>query len=344
MKRALWFLAAATLSLSISPSVAQQPFFRCDTVRWGEFSFPVFKRTSSSAAIKVNEHLQLAELQMLQGHEKDHLFEAVIPDGRTESLWGKTGMSFEILANSAVVLCLRLDQQATDMTSRYWSTFYVFNAQTGDALTLPAFFTEKGYKAFYQHSLSSRLAHYYRDSTDVRQEIMAYNSENIAESIADSDLADFFIQDDSIVIEDASSLSKFSSYSLQTAFGWQELGPWLSPLGAAIAAGDTACVARLRTATGRQVYEGTVGGKAAVALLDGNSIAHYGRAGGWSYVSSGSAYELFHDEPSGDSVVLNTLDSDGAATGTMTVIIDAQGVKGTWKKQNRLQPVSFRQR
>ena len=80
---------------------AQAGYFSYKTITQDQnLRFPVFKRSTNDLATeKINQHLQLSELELLNGHQKKSIFETV--SARQESLYGgKTDLNFEIINSS----------------------------------------------------------------------------------------------------------------------------------------------------------------------------------------------------------------------------------------------------
>ncbi|SFT39773.1 hypothetical protein SAMN05216474_0334 [Lishizhenia tianjinensis] len=74
MKPLLLFLFVTFYNLLLS----QGNYLYVETITEDEdFAFPLVLAKDSLVELKINTYLQLAELELLKGHEKEHIFERV---------------------------------------------------------------------------------------------------------------------------------------------------------------------------------------------------------------------------------------------------------------------------
>ena len=64
-----------------------------------DFSFPIIRSSDSLIEFKINTHLQLAELELIRGHEKTDIFEKVSFNNGT-IYGGKVDISYRELQNT----------------------------------------------------------------------------------------------------------------------------------------------------------------------------------------------------------------------------------------------------
>ena len=110
-----------------------------------QFSFPIFSnRTNKYAAQKINQTMQLSELEILKGFETKSIFERVSYDGG--GIYGnKVSIKFDVFDNTDRILSVQFNETSCGATCAYWVKYYNFNSGNGDLIQLKDLFTEKGF-------------------------------------------------------------------------------------------------------------------------------------------------------------------------------------------------------
>ncbi|MCL1867477.1 MAG: hypothetical protein FWF72_00790, partial [Paludibacter sp.] len=159
MKSNLKLILSSIILIIVNSAFAQSKYFHIKNITNGnELSFLVLSNKKDSlAAEKINQMLQLSELELLNGYQKKNIFEkiGVKFDGETLSN-GKVNISYSIISNNFKFISIKFDETFCDMTCHYWVRYYNFNSANGYLMQLKDFFTEKGFAAFKKKILKKR--------------------------------------------------------------------------------------------------------------------------------------------------------------------------------------------
>lgn len=123
-----------------------QPFSiepRLDTSRAGTvYSFPVVTSGPRNVQTKINTFLQRTELELVFGEEDSSIFERIWP--REDFFSGIAALDFEVKENSARILSIQIDREGCGAYCESYSTYYNFDASTGEQIQLSNIFSEAG--------------------------------------------------------------------------------------------------------------------------------------------------------------------------------------------------------
>ena len=246
----------------------QKKYFNYETITDNSknLSFPVFNSSKKSLALeKINQHLQLSELELLVGHEKENIFEIVT--NNASALYGpKATISFEIINNSNKILSLSFNESSCGMTCWYWDQYFNFNTANGDLITVEDLFTPEGFKKFKPFILKRRVdnmaAQLESDSISMSPEFKDEFLKLKTISIEKDDLSDFFIKDNSLFIAGENLLSKnerFSGIDMTCEFQLKEFKFYLNDYGKTVFMNTSTPLITFRSTHLPQLYSGTIG-------------------------------------------------------------------------------------
>lgn len=232
--------------------------------------FPIIHSTDKLVEEKINIHLQLGELELIIGHEKENIFEIVtFNDGTIYG--GKIGIDFQIQANSERNLSIRLFEASCGMTCAYWVKYYNFNPQNGDKYAIQDFFADSSFIAFKNMITPIRQQKIKKQITKLKQAggYLDDLEEYLYPDIADDDLSDFYFSSDSLYFDNENLLKKNDKfYELDhiTAISIEGIRHLLNNFGkSALITGEK--LKEYQSMTEPQLYEGILGNKSYFYLL-----------------------------------------------------------------------------
>ncbi|RYG00459.1 MAG: hypothetical protein EOO02_14850 [Chitinophagaceae bacterium] len=157
MPRPIYRSALTILTLILcSLAHAQSNYFQVKKVKTKELNFPIFSGSVNVTVTKnINELLQLSELQLLEGHQQNNIFENVSVD-RGTIYGGKVNIDYTVLSNNSKLLSVKFDEASCGATCTYWVQYYNFNAGNGSLIQLSDLFTKNGFSAFRDLVLKRR--------------------------------------------------------------------------------------------------------------------------------------------------------------------------------------------
>lgn len=236
-----------------------------------EFSFPVFSNSNRFASDKVNQMLQIAELEILKGFEKKHIFEEVYVD-RGGIYGGKVGIAFKIYDNNSRILSVMLDESSCGATCHYWVKYYNFNSGNGDLIQLKDLFTEKGFEKFFAFATKRRIRQL---KNEIRKLPPAERGdyEGIAGTYESDDLTDFYIRNNVLYIDGENSFNKgqkFSSVEIKriSRFNVLEFKEHLNDYGKSVFGLNGNSIKKYRSNILPQLFEGKIGKQKVVMVLN----------------------------------------------------------------------------
>ncbi|MBC7382111.1 MAG: hypothetical protein H7296_03845 [Bacteroidia bacterium] len=179
---------------------AQNNYFTVNTEQSGTaFSFPVFSSPANNqTALKINRFLQLAELQLLKGSEKQNLFERVTTNGGGSGK--KVLMNYIVQANSNKLLSVQIKESSCETECTNETRYYNFNAGNGDLIHLKDLFTAEGYPKFYTALTTKRTAVLDKQLLKLSAADKAL-MEGVKECYAASTLNDFYIKENILYLD-----------------------------------------------------------------------------------------------------------------------------------------------
>jgi hypothetical protein len=321
----------------------QQRFFKIENIKGGnEFSFPVFftQAIDSLAAIIINQHLQLAELELLKKHSSDDIFKKVTEDNGT-IYGGKVSLSYDVFANTQNILSLKFTEASCGATCNYWSQFYTFNSGNGDAIELKDIFSSQGFKAFRTYA-NAKCSNHLRKEFIGKDSIDLEDTTSILECYQNSELDDYFIEGGSIFIDGENCLMKYQRFlglDMTTEFRLDEFKDYLNDYGRAIFDPLHNAVAMYRSASLPQLFAGAIG--------ESNSIVFIMRhdfddriEGLYAYLKYGIGIYL-EGSLNDRSLSLTEKGKNFNDNAYIDAIFDGEKIIGTWKNKDKSKTMRF---
>ena len=314
----------------------QTNYFACNSLtKAKEFSFPVFSLAADSFTTRnINQFLQLSELELLDGHQKNNIFEKVNVDNGG-IYGGKVGISYTILVNSPKILSLRFYESSCGMTCTYWTKYYNFNSGNGDPVQLKDLFTTEGIAAFNKIILRKRSANF-------KKELMKLKSDQrdgllyILDCYREDDLHDYYIKDTSISIDGENCLSKndkFFDIDMITKFNLHEFKYYLNDYGKTVFGIKNYPVSGYRSHALPQLFEGTIDSSLKILLIidhdDKNKIR-----GGYAYLKFGKLIYL-EGELNGQELTLTEKKENSEDNGYIHARFDGNEINGYWTNKSK---------
>jgi len=312
----------------------------------GYLFFPVLSGNDTSVTGKINNHLQLCELEIINGKRDKSIFDWIT---RYQiGFYGrKTDMSYQVLSNSDRNFAVCFDETSCGMTCHYWRSYHNFNPRNGDRYSLLRdFFTEDNYKAFHTYVTVKRqhciLLQLYEEKSSHEYIRLFWN--NLMPSISKDDLKSYYFNSDSIFFDSFNLTGKNDPlrYAVDHVVGIaiKDIEPLLNDFGrAALITGYS--LKNLRSASEPQLYEGCIGDNLDIYMLfredyknEDEGITEY--SGIYAYKKYGWGINLNGKEKDGNFELLES-DEDMEDKALLKFSIENNILKGTWSdlKTNR---------
>lgn len=263
----------------IQPGIYQRTYeegiaytYKTDKTGRTDFSFPVFSKSSSSYATKkINQTLQISELEILKGFEEKSIFERISYDGG--GIYGaKVSIGFKVYDNNSKVLSVKLDESSCGATCAYWVKYYNFNSGNGDLIQLKDLFTEKGFEKFFAFATRRRIAQLQKEIRKLHPSERG-DFEGITGSYKADDLTDFYIKNNDLYIDGENSFSKnqkFASVEIKriSRFKPSEFNSYLNDYGKSLFGTSNNVVKKYRSNVLPQLFQGKIGNQTVVMVLN----------------------------------------------------------------------------
>ncbi|HAA12445.1 MAG TPA: hypothetical protein DCE41_12400 [Cytophagales bacterium] len=320
------------LTCSIIPSFGQSPYLSVEEITRGErFTFPLITSDNDLVDYKINTYLQLAELELLKGHEHDHIFERVALDDGT-IYGGAAAIDYEILQNTHRAFSVKLDRSSCGATCAYWNKYYNFNPQNGDRYFLQDFFGEAEFEVFKKLVTDRRKATLTDDleRIELTEEVAEFVKGYVGSAIEEDDLEGFYFTKDSIYLDIFHLLGKHeksAGLTLLTAVAISDIAPLLNAFGeSALISGRH--LGSYEAQQGPQLYFGTIHDQYDFVMLirqDGETHHH----GLYAYLKYGVGIYL-DGKLQGDEYHFEEKNSQLEVTGNLSFQERGGVLTGTW--------------
>ncbi|GAA3991937.1 hypothetical protein GCM10022210_51900 [Mucilaginibacter dorajii] len=299
--------------------------------------FPVFYNNPANAATtsKINQQLQLSELELLKGFQTKNIFERINYNNGT-IYGGKWQMTYDLFTNNNRLLSLGFDESSSGMTTAYWTRYYNFNAGNGDLIQLSDLFTPAGFKLFKSLAIKKSVRafkeqiHAAGEPDSVWQDVIRYIGEYVTE--------DFYIKGNSIILNGDNRLSKNQKgWDMIVKFGLSSFGGYLNQYGRCVFGLTNQPIAQYRSVSLPQLFTGKIDKYPILFIL--RSSNYHDCEGVYCYQKYGRGISMQGDMVNGQ-IKLDEYDSDFNTKAHITGRASPDSVTGTWAKSPKGQ--SFR--
>lgn len=340
MKPSVYFLCLCLFSISTYP---QNRYFSVKRIKSNnDFSFPFFSsRNTFSVSKKINQLLQISELEILRTSPDKNIFKKITADN--SGIYGaKVAISYAIQTNSSKILSLKFDQASCGMTCHYWVRYYNFNAQNGDLLQLKDMFTEIGYREFYKKVAQKRINQLRKEIKKLGKVEQASFKE-IERFYADDDLKDFYIKNGNLYIDGDNSFHKnLKSSGIETVcmFRSSEFKRFLNAGGKSIFNLNNQSIKEFHSKSLPQLFEGKIAEKNVLMVIN-TGYKNDIRA---EYVYQKYGEGIFLSGHLNDTTLsLTEKNKDYNDIGIIKAKFKNNQIEGTWisKKNNKIHKVSL---
>lgn len=240
-------------------------------IKTEDFSFPIFSKSINNyAANKINQTLQISELEILKGFETKSIFEIVSYDGGG-MYGGKTNLKFRVFDNNSKILSVKLDQSSCGATCTYWVKYYNFNSGNGDLIQLKDLFTPKGFEKFIVFAFKRRVIELKNEIHSKLPPAERSDFENLIGLYKTDDLTDFYVRNNALYIDGENSFhknQKFSGIKTISKFNLSEFKSDLNDYGKSIFGLNNKAVKNYRSNLLPQLFQGKIGEQNVVLVLN----------------------------------------------------------------------------
>lgn len=262
-------LVLLLFTLISAQAIGQKAHFRIklikDAADGGDLRFPIVLKNSANdiAVEKINQFIQLSELELLNKFQKTTIFEEVAI-GRSGLYGNKTDMAYSVYTNNNKGLSLGFDEAASGMTTHYWKSYYTFNSGNGDLIQLSDLFTKTGYRQFHNYLVKKSVRKFKKqiiemgkaDSLNWRDEF----EKEVTDQLGETNIDDFYIQGNFIVLDGENCLQKGDKgqFDMIVKFNLAEFKPWLNDYGKCVFGIKEGNIATYRSRSLCQLFAGKI--------------------------------------------------------------------------------------
>jgi len=319
-------------TLLCSLCYAQQDSLSYKIISEGDFNFPVFSGKDSLAVQKINQLLQLSELELLKGHEKKSIFEAVAYNNT--DMMGRTDIKEDINVNNGKLLSLEFEEATSGGTMYYYSKYYNFNSQNGDIIRLSDLFTPTGYKVFRRLVIRRRMAEFNEKLSKMDSNLRS-DLNDIAECYRSDSLEDFSIGDVGLGIYGNNCFSKggeqkFDEILPDCVFRLAEFRNYLNDYGKCVFSLNKDSIGKYHSGSLPQLYYGTIGKQKICLLLNSSNVDIIDAT--YTYLKYGIAIKLRGGLNNGQ---LKLSDDEDDPTESIEAKFSGNAITGTWYNKGK---------
>ena len=303
------------------------------------FSFPIFDQLSdSSITNKINQHLQLSELEIIVPKASGNFYEN-ISQNKGGLYGGKVDISFQLLRNDKKILSLKFDESACGITCAYWVKYYNFNAGNGDLILLSDLFTIEGFKKFRVRIDNKRFETLKRSADSLRvkgdPDLLKDFLDEEFSCFKEDDLSDFYIRGNSIIIDGDNCLSKnekSGGYEMECVFHLNEFREFLNDYGKTVFSGISGNISAYHSKNLPQLYWGTLGDSRILMILRPSYKDEI--EGIYTYTKYGVGINLKGSLNDTD-LSLTELNDDFEENGSIEATFTPNNISGTWTSTDK---------
>lgn len=254
-------------------AICQSPYFHIEIIRYDadgkELRFPIISNSTANRLTveKINQNLQLSELELLNGFQANTIFEKIMINDST-IYGGKTDMTDSIYTNNNRMLSIGFDEASSGMTTAYWTKYYNFNSGNGDLIHLSDLFTSNGYNFFLKLVIKKSIRKFRLQLKENNEPDSTWSE--IISSLGRLDLDDFYIKGNSILIDGDDLLSKpQKGYGLDmlVKFDLIEFKKYLNDYGKCVFNLSNDAIAKYRSKGLPQLFAGNLGDQPILLII-----------------------------------------------------------------------------
>ena len=321
----------------------QTGYFKIKTISKGEsFQFPIFSNAKdSNTSRRINQFLQLKELEQVCDTKLQNIFEVVAKDDKDIYGGSKYDLTYEIKANNSKIVSMAFNESYCGATCTYWTGYYTFNSGNGDVISLEDLFTKEGFDTFNTIIKNERVEKFNKESLKFDSTQKDFLEENI-ECIKTDKLEYFYIKDSAIYIDGEHCLNKwqrFDDLDMEVAFYLDEFKMYLNNYGKTVFGLTKENIAKYRSNNLPQLFEGNIGNNKIAMILENSYDAKiYGR---YAYLKHRKSIEF---SGSLSEKALELIENYGEidTNGTFNAIFDGNKITGTWTNKDKTKKMIFK--
>jgi hypothetical protein len=232
--RSLAFCFVLIISLP-EMGACQASYFKISRITYNsdsrDLSFPIIAGdfTRFATIEKINQQLQLSELELVKGFEKNNIFEKVATDNGT-IYGGKVDLTYSVNSNNKKLFSVGFDESSCGMTCTYWHRYYNFNAGNGDLMQLSDLFDQQNFKVFKRQIVKKSIRNFKRQLHNQGEPDSVWI--DVVKELGKTNLDDFYIKGNTLVIDGDNCLSKNQKgWDMIVKFGLPEFENYLNDYG-----------------------------------------------------------------------------------------------------------------
>jgi hypothetical protein len=319
---------------------AQNPYFSYKTVKYAEdpesFSFPLFFHAKDSLSTqKMNQFLQLSELSLLKGFEKDNIFEQIMYDEAAKG--GMEELNVTILENTPTVLAVEINSSYLSATSFHSTTYHNFNAQNGELIHFKDLFTETGYKVVLDLLVKKQISQLKKEIAKIKKDEISEDFELIMQEYQQDKSPNFYLKGKNIYVNGINHFPRgmnLSGAETVCKIGLNEgLEENLSEYGKQVFGISTGNMNEFHSQSLPQLFSGVLAGQKVLMILESNTYEN-GITGKYAYMKHGIGINL-SGKWSNTTLDLTEQTADFEDNGYIHATFDGFEMTGTWTNKDR---------
>ena len=325
----------------ISFGYGQESYFAVQEIKKGEsLSFPVFSNPKDSlSAEKINQFLQISELQTLKGKEKKHIFENIC-ENIADIEFGY--LEENISCNSQKNVSIYFTKPTFSFNSNFYYNYYNFNSKNGDLIQLEDLFSKKGFEFFKTIVKTKSIEKYKIESNKIDTATRVDLSLNsVISYIGIDNLFDFYIINDTIFIEGENLLTKSQKIlemDMTTKYSLSEFNDYLNDYGKALFSLSNDSIGKFRSKSFPQLFEGTIDNQKILMILDKDEKNKVSAK--YVYQKFGQVIGIYGDI-NDSTLSMTESDDKGNSRGIIEAQFDGENIIGTWSNKDKSKSYKF---
>lgn len=332
-----YFAIMALNLLFLNILQAQNPYFSYKTIKYVEdFSFPLFSHAKDSLSTqKINQFLQLSELSLLKGFEKDNIFEQIMYDEAAKG--GMEELNVTVLENTPTILAVEVNNSYLSATSFHTTTYHNFNTQNGELIHLKDLFTETGYKVALDLIVKKQISQLKKEIAKIKKDEINEDFELIMQAYQQDKSPNFYLKGKNIYVNGINHFPRgmnISGIETLCKFNLNEgLEENLSEYGKQIFGISTGNMAEFHSQSLPQLFRGVIAGQKVLMILESNTYDN-DIIGKYAYMKHGIGITL-SGKWTETTLDLTEQTADFEDNGYINATFNGFEMTGTWTNKDR---------